>query len=322
MDRISSNLLNGTKCLCDIYLDYRNECTKEIAQIRAEIDQDNVKYILSLRCRDTYDWDKSYYWVDLKIGEGQITETVIGRKYLFDDQGRYVAKFRLSDDKKQIDIELKQEFYTWSQFARKTSYGLYQRVPFTSLINTFVDRGEGFFIQLEPYKVKHTYNVTPKQYEMLAQLNAPLRNKKLKEDVKNILITEKTWRDSYYSAQEKDDEIMNQLTIKGAVEDVRLLKKRIEWLNGYYVNRLLEDNTDPIDVLMPTMGWHAMGIERRVVDLMNSHGRALGKQRIAEMARVPFEEAKEIWAKYKKNLKKIHDMRPYFSTNESMHWNP
>ena len=65
---------------------------------------------------------------------------------------------------------------------------------------------------------------------MLTRLNKPLEDRKLRDDVKHILLNGVASDDK--EAAKRESDFMKLLTINDSVADFRILKRRLEWLSG------------------------------------------------------------------------------------------
>lgn len=322
MKTISSNLLNGVKWSCKGSSGEAIKNTEEIQRISAEIAGDEVTFSVSVICYDMYDWDAGNFLKTFQIGKCLSSGSFRTGADLYDESGIYFLELKLDDDLERIEISCKQNFFTWSKSTRKLSAGQYEKTPFTKVTTPFKERSEDFFEDFNCFTVKPSRSISAKQFDLLTKIHPPLETPEMSQIVKEILTNRTKGLDLYDEAHTRVNDIKMQTEIWKSLESFHLLRKRIEWLNGFYANRRLDDNRVRIDVLMPTFGWSAMGRERSIVDAMLQFEKDLGLEGVASMFRFPVSEVKEVWYRYKALYKNLTDIRPSFYTNEDMSWNP
>lgn len=317
---IKSELLNGTKAKVDEYLNHWSKNTGEIWSVTAVVVGDQVSFKILTRCVNTHDWDAYDFSKTYEVGTCQVTEKVVSKVLVHENNQCFVVRFGISEDHKQILIDVKQERSHWMSLTGHYQNGLYQMVEFTPLKGRFSERDKDFFIQPDFQPIAKTRNLTEEQYEMLTRLHTPLENKKLREDVKHILLNGVARDDKEAAIREND--FMNQMKITNSIDDFRMLKSRIEWLNGWYARQGPDNIKERIDVILPTIGFQAASREQTVIEAISHTSYSLTLEEVSKMYRRDITELRKIMARYNKGLKIIHEIRPYFYTNIRLYWNP
>lgn len=320
MTEIKSELLNGTKAKVDEYLNHWSKNTGEIWSVTAVVVGDQVSFRILTRCVNTHDWDAYDFSKTYEVGTCQVTEKVVSKVLVHENYQCFVVRFGLSEDRKQILIDVKQERSHWMSLTGHYQNGLYQMVEFTPLKGRFSERAKDFFIQPDFQPIAETRTLTEEQYEMLTRLHTPLENKKLCEDVKHILLNGVARDDKEAASRESD--FMNQIKITNSIDDFRMLKRRIEWLNGWYARQGPDNTLERIDVILPTIGSHACNGEQGVIKMVTCFKESMNIEQVADMYRRDVTDLRKIMARYNKGLKIIHEIRPYFYTNIRLYWNP
>lgn len=320
MTEIKSELLNGTKAKVDEYLNVWSKNTGEIWSVTAVVVGDQVSFKILTRCVNTHDWDAYDFSKTYEVGTCQVTEKVVSKVLLHENYQCFVVRFGISEDHKQILIDVKQERSHWMSLTGHYQNGLYQMVEFTPLKGQFSERAKEFFIQPDFQPIAQTHILAEEQYDMLTRLHAPLENEKLREDVKQILLNGVACDEK--EAAYRDSDFLNQIKITNSIHHFRMLKNRLEWLNGWYTRQGPDNTKERIDVILPTIGLQAGSREQTVIEAMSRTSSALTMGEVAKIYRRDLTEVKSVIAKYNNGLKIIHEIRPYFYTNIQLYWNP
>lgn len=319
MVSIKSQLLNGAKASVDEYINHWSKNTGEICSLTAEVEGDQVRFIISTRCVNTHDWDAHDFGKCFDVGTCDVSDKVVSNILLHENQQKFVLRLSLAEERNKINIEVKHERSHWMSLTGHYQSDLYQMVKFTPLYRKFVDRPEDFFIQPKFQPIPKTHNITEEQYEMLTRLNKPLEDRKLRDDVKHILLNGVASDDK--EAAKRESDFMKLLTINDSVADFRILKRRLEWLNGWYAHQGPNNTNERIDVILPTFGWKACSREQNIIESVSRFKDSMTIEQIAKMYRRDLTEVRNVLTTYNRALKVIHEIRPLFFTNISLDWN-
>ena len=294
-----------------------------------EVNENNICGIIATITEKMVSWSLLLgYGVDLnggptcklkELGQCEINESLEKIGYIRDDKSSYAIRLSLSEDLKDIAVEIKESYSIHSRLNGLVIHE-YNKKDFVPVTETFIDRGRDFFDGSDVAKPESDLQV---QYQQLIKLKAPLSDPREAENVRQLFIKDIPHQ-TYFS--EFNDDILVVNRISTSLGEFNFLKCQLQWLNYHYeFHPAKVDTSEPFDVIHAVLGKafeadnnvscrERLAIDRGLVGEDKNSAEVFAKH-----YQVAPERMEELRAKFQAKLDLLHEARKHFCADQSMH---